>query len=269
VIKKRNPKGFYDVDGVPMISSTTVLKRLEKEALHPWIAKQTAEQIRDFILQPIIRGEITPLQLSEMNLDDVMRQAKEASTKAKRQAGDMGSLIHKVIEEYYHTAGDHKILDNYTKTIPELTSPILAFMEWEKTYEVEPRYSEETVYSEVHGYAGTLDLFCLVTIPGEEGRKEIVVDFKSSSGVYDEHIMQLASYVFAKEEMIMNSDPQEWGFLLSGAMIVRLDKETGICEPHYYTREELLIPFQAFVKVKEFCELDRTWRLIRKEAKKK
>jgi len=252
-----------------MISSTTVLKRLEKEALHPWIAKQTAEQIRDFILQPIIRGEITPLQLSEMNLDDVMRQAKEASAKAKRQAGDMGSLIHKVIEEYYEAKSDIAILDNYTKTIPELTAPILAFLEWEKRYQVVSIKSEDMVYSEVHGYAGTLDLHCRLFLPDDLIEKQIVVDFKSSSGIYDEHIMQLASYVFAKEEMIRNSDPQEQDFELSGAMIVRLDKETGICEPHYYERGELILPFLAFVKVKEFCELDRTWKLIRKEAKKK
>lgn len=252
-----------------MISSTTVLKRLEKEALHPWIAKQTAEQIRDFILQPIIDGLITPLQLSEMNLDDVMRQAKEASTKAKRQAGDMGSLIHKVIEEYYEAKSDIAILDNYTKTIPELTAPILAFLEWEKRYQVVSIKSEDMVYSEVHGYAGTLDLHCRLFLPDDLLEKQVVVDFKSSSGVYDEHIMQIASYVFAKEEMIRIPDPQKQDFELSGAMIVRLDKETGICEPHYYTREELFFPFQAFIKVKEFCELDRTWKLIRKEAKKK
>ena len=261
MITKRNPKGFYSVDGVDYISSTTVLKRLEKEALHPWIAKQTAEQIRDFILKPIIDGLITPLQLSEMNLDDVMKQAKEASVKAKRQAGDMGSLIHKVIEEYYEASGDRYVLDNYTKIIPELTAPILAFMEWERLYKVSMLSSEGTVFNSLHGYAGTLDLDCRLYLPGDPDQIRVVVDFKSSSGIYDEHIMQLASYVEAAQSM---SDDK-----IHGGMIVRLDKETGICEPHYYSYEELELPFQAFVKVKEFCDLDRAWKNKRKEAKKK
>ena len=260
MIKKRNLKGYYEVNEVPYVSSTTVLKLREKEALHPWIAKQTAEQIRDFILVPIIDGLITPLQLSEMNLDDVMRQAKEASNKAKRQAADMGSLIHKVIEEYYKDNMNKGILDNYTKTIPELTAPILAFMDWEKGFGVVPIESEHTVYHEIHGYAGTLDLDCHLHHLGETDMLRVVVDFKSSNGIYDEHIMQLASYVFAAGEMNKVS--------MDGGMIVRLDKETGICEPHYYSKEELLLPFMAFVALKNFFDLEMAWRERRKKTDK-
>jgi hypothetical protein len=257
---ERNPRGWYDVNGVPMISSTTVLKKLEKEALHPWIAKATAEQIRDFVLQPIIRGEMTPTQLGEMDLDLLMKEAKQAHERMKKDAADMGSLIHKVIEEYYAGKQDKDLLNVYTRNIPDLTAPILAFMKWEEDYKIKPIRAEHTVYSATNVYAGTLDLECIAEIPGvDAGPLHILVDFKSSSGVYDEHILQLASYVFAAEEML--------GEDLEGGMIVRLDKITGIPEPHFYYRSDLIIPHKAFLSVKQYVDHERAWKEELKKAR--
>jgi|GEM_PF-1826194 len=257
----RNPRGWYDIDEVPMISSTTVLKKLEKEGLHPWIAATTAEQIRDFILQPIIRGEMTPEQLGEMDLDALMKEAKQAHQRAKKEAGDMGSLIHKVIEEYY--AGgkqDRDLLDAYTKKMPDLTAPILAFIGWEDLYKIKPIRSEQTVFSFTNKFAGTLDLECMAELPGADvGPLHIVTDFKSSNGIYDEHVLQIASYVFAAEEML--------GEDFDGGMIVRLDKVTGISEPHFYPRSDLVLPYKAFLAVKSYVDHERAWKEEVKKAK--
>ena len=258
---QRNARGWYDIDGVPMISSTTVLKKIEKEGLHPWIAKTTAEQIRDFVLKPIIRGEMTPVQLAEMDLELLMDQAKKAHEQQKKQAGDMGSLIHKVIEDYYIGSQDKNVLDTYTRNIPELTAPVLAFLKWEDDHKIKPIRAEHTVFSCEHGYAGTLDLECTAEIPSLPmvGPLHIIVDFKSSTGVYDEHILQVASYLFADEEML--------GEDLDGGMIVRLDKVTGIPEPHFYIRTDLILPHKMFLAIKDYVDQERAWKAQIKQDK--
>lgn len=254
----RDSRGFYGIDGGKFRSSTTILNVLEKEGLHPWIAWTTAKKLRELVLDPIIKGDMTPQQLSEMDMDALLKQATSAHRAARDEAGDMGSLIHKVIEEYYKDNSNQAILDNYTKTIPELTAPILAFMEWQAKYKIWPVVAEHTVYSKLHGYAGTLDLECLAVIGDSTNR--IIVDFKSSTGLYDEHILQLASYVFAQMEMS--------GKPYSGGMLVRLDKQTGLVDEHYYALKDLMAPFKMFLAVKGYCDARDLWRGDKKLSKK-
>jgi hypothetical protein len=47
---------------------------------------------------------------------------------------------------------------------------------------------EFTVYNKVARYAGTMDLLC------EIGDERWIIDYKTSSGVYDTHYRQLAAY---------------------------------------------------------------------------
>jgi hypothetical protein len=255
----RDSRGFYGIDGRKMRSSTTILNVLEKEGLHPWIAWTTAGYIRDNILLPIMAGTMTPQQLSEMDLEQVLGNATKAHNVIKTEAGDMGSLIHKVIEEYYKSKSDAVILNDYTRTIPDLTAPILAFMDWQAKYKIVPLDSEHTVFSRIHGYAGTLDLDCLAVIE-EHNTDRIIVDFKSSSAIYDTDILQLSSYVFAQMEMTNHA--------YRGGMIVRLDKKTGLPEEHFYELKDLMTPFKMFLAAKEFCDARDLWRVGKKQAKK-
>lgn len=258
---KRDKQGWYKIAGINMRSVTTVLDYLEKKALHPWIAKTTALQIKDYILDPIIKGEMTAVQLSEMDMKLLMDNAKKAHELKKTEAADMGSLIHRVIEEYYKASSDPMILNNYTKTFPVLTAPILAFLDWQAKYKIVPMNAEHSVYSMSYLYAGTLDLECLATLPeAPETQAHLIVDFKSSSGIYDEHILQIAAYAQAQEEMSNKG--------LDGAMIVRLDKETGMPETHYFSRDDLQLPFSMFNQVNMYCQIRDTWKEWQKSKKK-
>jgi hypothetical protein len=255
----RDKAGFYSILGKAFISSTTVLDKIEKRALHGWIARTTAEYIRDEIILHLKAGDMTVQQLVEMDLEAFMKQAKKAHEDKKRAAMDLGTAVHTAIEDYYHSGQDRKILDGHCTINPDLTSPIIAFLDWEAAFKVLPRRVEMTVYSEVEEYAGTLDLICEITPPGGSGPLTIVNDHKASTAIYDTNVMQVASYFFALEEMEGELNPADPPGI-DGAGILRLDKETGMPEFRLYDRDELLKPYMAFLSVLDYCKWERSWK---------
>jgi hypothetical protein len=61
--------------------------------------------------------------------------------------------------------------------------------------EPEVYWSESTVYSRQHGYAGTADLICRTHIGSS--RVPVVIDIKTSKRIYDEVALQLVGYARA------------------------------------------------------------------------
>jgi hypothetical protein len=252
--KGRDSSGFYEIGKEKFVSSTTVLDKLEKYAIHPWIAKTTAEYIRDGILEHLIAGDMSLDQLREMDLNLFMKQAKKEYEEKKREAMDVGSVVHKAIEEYYAANRDIKILENSMIVDGRIVKALKAFRDWEKRYQVEPIGVEMTVYSNTHEYAGTLDLWAKITCPEENFYRYVIIDHKASSQIYESYIMQIASYYFALNEMRENEEG------LDGAGILRLDKETGIPEFSLYSEEELEKPFYAFLAVLNYFKWEMAWK---------
>ena len=247
----RDRAGFYDIGGKGFISSTTVIDRLEKYGLHPWIARTTAEYMRDEILNHLIAGDMTIEQLRETDLELLMKQAKQAHEQKKKEAMDIGSGVHKAIEEYYKHGQNRAVLDAHSKMFPVLTSPLLAFIEWESAFKINPIDVERTVFSKTEEYAGTLDLHCYLTVPGDTVERVVIIDHKAAAAVYDGNVMQIASYAFALLEELLELD---------GAGILRLDKETGIPEFRLYSMEELEKPYKMFLSVLDYCKWERAWK---------
>ena len=131
----------------------------------------------------------TPFALRQW-LGDVGNEKAEAKLNS---AAERGTLIHDTceklmcgleiqIKELFTKKADQKVIVGFTKW----------FDEFKPTYEQTD--IERVVASEL-GYAGTMDLFC--HIDGEP----VIVDFKTSGGVYDEHKLQLTAYQQALYEM--------------------------------------------------------------------
>ena len=79
--------------------------------------------------------------------------------------------------------------------------------------------SEIKMVSEI-GYGGTVDI-----VARNKDDEVIVIDLKTSKGVYDEYRLQLAAYCqMVKENMNLDYVPK--------AYILRIDKETGEFEHH-------------------------------------
>lgn len=103
-------------------------------------------------------------------------------------------------------------------TYPESKLSYDAFLKWfdiisQRKYNIV--YLEHTIVGE--SYGGTLDM--LIEIMDNNCMKKYLVDFKTSSGIYQNYILQLAAY----KTLLF----QEENIDIDGCIILRLDKKTG------------------------------------------
>jgi hypothetical protein len=130
-------------------SVTSVISELAKPALYGWYARMAAE------------GE------------DPYRIAAQAARR--------GSLVHKLIAAF---CAGHRVM-----TPPELTGYLSAWGAWVDDNVSEFLLSEQTVFNEGDGYAGTLDAVVWL----KDG-SVCLVDYKTSERAYPEVALQLCAY---------------------------------------------------------------------------
>lgn len=100
---------------------------------------------------------------------------------------DVGTLGHAMI--MCHLTGEKLDTEGYTEEQIALASnSFLAYCYWEQQHTVEPILVETPLVSEQYRYGGTRDLLAKV-----DGVLTLV-DFKTGSGVYPEHYIQVAAY---------------------------------------------------------------------------
>ncbi len=135
----------------------------------------------------------------------------------KKAAGDKGSRVHLALEmilsgEEFRI--DTKVLNKTTGEMQELSYEELlcvkSFLDWkrdtEQDYLIESIAVEVVVFSEIHGYAGTVDWVARLT-PKPEGKNPFklggptvyVIDHKTSKQVWREHELQISAYRMALE----------------------------------------------------------------------
>jgi len=143
-------------NGTPIVGVTTALSILNKPALIPWAYKRGREG----------------LSLYE----------------SRDMAADIGTIVHARIMAHYKGLE----IDN-SNIAPDCwqasEESMKSFYEWEKNRKIEPIIIEEPMINKKYRYGGTPDLFAYVD--GEP----TLLDFKTGSGLYDEHFIQLAAYL--------------------------------------------------------------------------
>jgi len=221
---------YYDTEIGKLPSVTTILSVLSKPALVNWSAKITAEYFIKH-LQDIKEGK---LELTEEKITQLIKQAKNEHNKVSEQALTTGSIVHHAIEVWIKTGKIPAIDDEKAK------NSFNAFLDWVKENKFKPIESEQTVWSKL-GYAGTLD--CVAEL--KDGL--YVVDFKTSSGFYEEYVMQISAYMYAYNERT--------GKDIKKAGILRLDKATGI--PHWKEYDNLPHYFEMFKCLLRYFRLSK------------
>lgn len=137
------------------------------------------------------------------------------------EAGSIGTLAHMLIEYHLHQSLGHEgwevdFLDEYSKKDQERAQVgFEAFLEWEKLVDLEPLRMEERLVSEWHQFGGTIDLQANVN------GKFSLVDFKTSNGLWPDHVIQLSAY----EKLMVESG--ELGKPPEDIYILHLPKEDG------------------------------------------
>lgn len=205
---------LYLLDDKKVVGTTTVLGVISKPALIPWASNQAVDYIQDAIRRHTSDSKsVKPknIELPTDNWDNMLKEARRAYAQKRDKAGDVGSLVHKCIEQYIN----RKLYD--PKISKQAHKMINNFKIWARENKVEFLGSEQQVYSEKNWYAGTFDFLC--TIDG----KTYLGDVKTSSGIYPEMFFQCAAYQIAYEEM----NPK---VKIDGSIIVNLKKDGTINE---------------------------------------
>lgn len=192
----------YTVDGKVVFGVTSIVGVLDKPALIYWGINKAIEFIQAAIKPGFVADEI--------NLPPILEGAKTAHRKLSREAADIGTAVHKYLEDYLK-AGIAKETLPPLPVNPLIRKAVIAFLDWSKENNVKFIASERKIYSKKHEYAGTLDALAYV------GDKLCVIDFKTSNGIYDDYWLQCAAYAEAVEE--------EDGDKVSDCYILRIPKD--------------------------------------------
>jgi len=133
------------------------------------------------------RGE----QLSGRAIDRIMT----ASSDEAQASADLGTQMHSIIEG---------LLQGEEMAVPEQLEPaVQGWLKWRTEFSHwELQGTEVTVFDEALGYAGTVDALWW----DARERRYIVVDWKTSAGMYPSALMQVSAYAHALEEMMFGPD---------------------------------------------------------------
>ena len=178
---------------------TPIIKRLETDDEHYYFI---GEEYYPAVTKILSWGMYTPVQL----MDWRGRVGNEVAEEIMNSAGDRGSMIHDLLENLINGADidltkmasrdAHLAYNGFGGWLAEYQPKFLKLKDFNlATYGKSKLGTEFTVASEEYKFAGTVDLLC--EIDGEVW----IVDFKTSKGVYDSHMLQITAYQQAFEEM--------------------------------------------------------------------
>ena len=147
---------YRNSKGEKVVGVTTAIGILAKPALIPWAYK---------------RGK-DGLELYE----------------SRDRAANVGTIVHERIMAYYKR---YEIDDsNIAPDVWEATENCMkSFYQWATPRNVKPELVEVPLISEQYQYGGTFDLL------GDMDGELTILDFKTGSGLYEEHFIQVAGYL--------------------------------------------------------------------------
>jgi len=217
--RKDSKRGrWYEVDApdgpVELPSVTNIEGAVAKPALMNWAAKVEREMViqaaadfyEDTIKTPPMSRSAYTMSLTERI--GKLRQHQREMEKAQ----SIGTEAHSLIEWHLHRRMNAEVGPEPKVSEPALWA-YMAWDDWQRSVDLLPLHVENTVWSLEYGYAGTMDLHCMIR------GVETVCDWKSGKQVYlTEAGMQNAAYRHALREM-GHGDPKQ-------GLIVRLPKVT-------------------------------------------
>lgn len=174
----RDEKHNYFLDGKgPIPSVTTVIKIVDKSGpLIGWAKRITAEAA-------VRHARELPTWVEDFGQGEAVSMLTKAANVVRDKAANAGSDVHQFAEA---------IARGQEVEVPEELAPfVAAYRQWLLDFEPDFLAAEEMVCSVTHGYAGTFDAICVIA--GETW----LLDYKTSTGVYEETALQLAAYANA------------------------------------------------------------------------
>lgn len=198
---------FWNDKGQPIYSVTAATGIIDKSnILIAWAVKL----VKTYLIEKLDNGE----QITTLDVEEAAKEPR----RIKEAAADIGTRIHEWINQW---------LESKNPEIPDdekVRNGITAFLEFQKKNKVKWLESEKVVYSKKHDFAGFLDAV------GKMGNKLVLIDFKSSNGIYPEYALQVAGYQIAYEEETKKK--------IDKRMLIRFGKNDGTFECKNYEDNE-------------------------------
>lgn len=222
------PKKGYWLDGERLPGTTTVIGRFkESGGLLQWAFKQ---------------GQSGASSLYEQ----------------RDKAADIGTAAHAMIETHINEGDPKKALSQLTPAeggaefIEKATNAFEMYLKWEKQTGIKllSKYQEIQLVSPQYKFGGTPDAI------GEIDGEIVLLDWKTSNGVYQDYIIQLAAYQHLINEGVRMDDGKSLELKVSkGAHLLRFAKEYPDFGHHYFG--DLSTAWRQFVLFREAYELDK------------
>lgn len=216
IVKEKNKYTFDEarhihlLNGKPLYGVTSVLGVIAKPALIQWAASEAVAYIKNNAK----KQEKGIFSVSEATLEE----ARTAHRRKKEEAGDIGTEVHKAVEEWIKEKKTPKLNDQGMKMFEN-------FVNWAEKNKVKFLASEQPLWSEKMWLGGICDFVC------EIDGKRYVGDIKTSKGIYGrDYFLQMAAYMLMLEEMGKKD--------FAGSVVVRLGKDGSFEEKFSYAMED-------------------------------
>ena len=196
----------YFLNGKRLTGVTTIIGIIDKPQFIQWASNQAIDSV--------IKGATYQRKENIYTVTkDILEDSRKAWVRTRDKAGDVGTILHAIVEDYVKSriakrdfdfeTSRNKAVSNYkieiTQSEIEKTKPMFdQFLEWEKEDNVTFLLSEQKMYSEKYWFAGTVDL---VFIKNGDMSKIYIGDLKTSIDVYYSHFIQMGGYEIQLKEM--------------------------------------------------------------------
>lgn len=226
-------KHLYEVEGERVEGVTGVLSVIAKPALMYWAVNMALS----YVSKKIKAGE----SYDEIQLKKILEGAKIAHKVKKEDAGDIGTLVHKSIENYILTGKEEPPVNDIARACYN------NFINWAKENKVKFIETERKIYSKKYQYAGIVDFVCVIN------GKTYVGDIKTSNAIYNEYWFQTSAYQQAYTE--------ETGTKIDGQLIVRIGKSGDFEIQENYDYEANVQAFngalQLYRRIQQLKDVDK------------
>ena len=208
---EKHKQHWYRVSGYDdLLPSVTTIQKVidagKSGKFMGYARKDTLEKVGETLM-----GSEGGLHFGGMGLDaytdwvrGIIEDAKDRIYRTKDEAADAGNAAHRLIAE---------LLLGGNPDIPEeLVPAVYGALEMVSDYRLTMEATEYPVWHPIYAYAGTVDL-----VARDADGRLVVVDWKRSKDIYNEHAYQVAAYAVAIEALT--------GEDVAAAYVVRLPKE--------------------------------------------
>jgi hypothetical protein len=166
------------------------------------------------------------------------------------RAATAGSIAHDLIERSIKGLDKIDYLTSYEfrGATPELIAlaekGFEGYLRWASSSGIDVLESEIRLVSEMHRFGGTVDAL------GVKGYAPILLDWKTSNGVYEDYLLQVAAYAELCREVR--------GLVVEEAHLLRLGKDDGSFHHHSWpmSSDTMKMALEAFLMRRKLYDLD-------------